>query len=75
MQIYFHQLEIKRNFLLWLLLFCELYSTEQSKSKSTKLASCSKKMQHAGAAVSNRATICMQMNTLRVIQRVANREY
>jgi hypothetical protein len=75
MQTSFHPLEIKWNFVLWLILFCELYSTKQYKSKNAKLISSSTKTQHADAAVSNCETMCMEVSKLCIIQRVTKQWY
>ena len=52
------------------ILFCDLYSTKQSKTKNTKLTPSPTKMQQADVAVRNRETRCMKVSTLRIIQRV-----
>ena len=74
MQVGFHPLENKWVFVFWLLLFCKLHSTKQSKAKNTKLTSSPTKMQQADAAVSNREAMCMKVSTLRVIQRMTQQK-
>lgn len=53
MQIGFHPLEIKRNFVLWLLPLCELHSSKQSKSKNTSMHIVSRLLTSASAQTQN----------------------
>lgn len=67
-QIGFHPLENDWNYVVWLLLFHDLNSRRQSKTKTIKLHLSPTIMQQADEAVSNRETKCMKVSTMRVIQ-------
>jgi hypothetical protein len=70
MQVGVHPPENKWILVFWLLLFCDLHSTKQSKAKNTKLTSSPTKMQQPDAAVNNRDTMCITVTILGLIQRV-----